>query len=151
MPTKRSIVSLVGRFYDPIGYLAPVVVQFKIFLRELCQSKIDWDQHLPSELMDGWNTLSESLQCSQPLSIPRCYLDGIPEQLISCTLWGFCDASQNRSGILASGNRQWTLCQVRGSQDSCGIRQAADHTKTRATVSCSPQSFAVFNHPRPGI
>ena len=50
-PTKRSIVSLAGRFYDPIGYLAPVVVQFKIFLRELSLAKIDWDQHLPSELM----------------------------------------------------------------------------------------------------
>ena len=31
-PTKRNIVSLVSRFYDPLGYLAPVVVQFKIFL-----------------------------------------------------------------------------------------------------------------------
>ena len=41
--TKRNIVSLVGRFYDPLGYLAPVVVQFKVFLRELCEAKLEWD------------------------------------------------------------------------------------------------------------
>ena len=25
-PTKRNIVSLVGKFYDPLGFLAPVVI-----------------------------------------------------------------------------------------------------------------------------
>ena len=32
-PTKRNIVSLVGKFYDPLGYLAPVVIQFKTFFK----------------------------------------------------------------------------------------------------------------------
>ena len=63
--TKRNIVSLVGRFYDPLGYLAPVVVQFKLFLRDLCEPKIDWDQLLPGELMDSWKSLKLSLQESQ--------------------------------------------------------------------------------------
>ena len=40
-PTKRNIISLVGMFYDPLRYLAPVVVHFKIILRELCKAKID--------------------------------------------------------------------------------------------------------------
>ena len=66
-PTKRSIVSLVGLFYDPIGFLAPVVIHFKIYLQELCRAKIDWDEPLPADLLLGWSTLSTSLQC---LSIP---------------------------------------------------------------------------------
>ena len=93
-PTKRSIVSLVGRFYDPIGYLAPVVIQFKIFLQELCRAKIDWDEALPADLMDGWSTLSASLQYAQPLSVPQCCLEGVPGEPVSATLCGFCDASQ---------------------------------------------------------
>ena len=93
-PTKRSIVSLVGRFYDPIGYLAPVVIQFKIFLRELCQAKIDWDEPLPADLMDGWSSLCASLQYAQPLSLPRCYLHSVPDEPVSYSLCGFCDASQ---------------------------------------------------------
>ncbi len=93
-PTKRSIVSLVGRFYDPLGYLAPVVVHFKIFLRQLCEAKLDWDQPLPSKLVEEWSALSESLRYTQPTSISRCYLSGMQGELVSYTLCGFCDASQ---------------------------------------------------------
>ncbi len=25
-PTKRNVISLIGRFYDPLGFLAPIVV-----------------------------------------------------------------------------------------------------------------------------
>ena len=45
-PTKRHIVSIVGRFYDPLGFLSPVVVQFKMLFQQLCDSKLDWDQPL---------------------------------------------------------------------------------------------------------
>ena len=43
-PTKRHIVSVIGRIYDPLGYLSPVVIRFKIFFQELCKSKVEWDQ-----------------------------------------------------------------------------------------------------------
>ena len=33
--TKRNIISVVGRFYDLLGYLAPAVVCFKILLQHL--------------------------------------------------------------------------------------------------------------------
>jgi hypothetical protein len=33
-PTKRVIVSLVSKFYDPLELLSPVVTSFKIFLHE---------------------------------------------------------------------------------------------------------------------
>ncbi len=42
-PTKRNIVSIVGRFYDPLGFLSPVVIRFKVLFQELCTSKLDWD------------------------------------------------------------------------------------------------------------
>ena len=29
-PTKRNVISIVGRFYDPLGFLAPVTIRFKI-------------------------------------------------------------------------------------------------------------------------
>ena len=44
-PTKRSTVSLVGRFYNPIGLLSPVVICFKIF-QDLCKSQVGWDDPL---------------------------------------------------------------------------------------------------------
>ena len=36
-PTKRNIVSIVGRFYDPLGFLSPIVIRFKILFQELCE------------------------------------------------------------------------------------------------------------------
>lgn len=39
-PTKRSTVSLVGRFYNPIGLLSPVAICCKIFLQDLCKSQV---------------------------------------------------------------------------------------------------------------
>ena len=92
-PTKRNIVSLVGKFYDPLGFLAPVVIQFKTFFKELCAAKLEWDQPIPSELLRKWRSLRTGLEEAQPISIPRCYLDGVSDPLVSCTLCGFCDAS----------------------------------------------------------
>ena len=76
-PTKRAIVSLVGRIYDPLGIMSPVVVQLKIFVQELCAAKIDWDQLLTGQQLERWQHLSSCLQEPKPLSIPYCYLDGI--------------------------------------------------------------------------
>ena len=32
-PTKRNLVSTIGKFYDPLGYLAPIVISFKILFQ----------------------------------------------------------------------------------------------------------------------
>ena len=35
LPTKRNLVSLIGRFYDPLGFLSPVIIRFKIVFQKL--------------------------------------------------------------------------------------------------------------------
>ena len=92
-PTKRNVVSTVGKFYDPIGFLSPVIIPFKILFQKLCEHKVDWDELLPDELMREWKTLVADLKRGRPLSIPRCYLTGVEENEISYGLCGFCDAS----------------------------------------------------------
>ena len=94
-PTKRNVVSLVGRFYDPMGFTSPVTIRFKILFQELCESKVDWDHPLTGKLLTKWKSLIADLQEGQVMSIPRCYFDGIDGEVISCRLCGFCDASVN--------------------------------------------------------
>ena len=53
-PTKRHIVSLVGRIYDPLGFLSPVVIRFKSLFQELCELKLGWDELLTGELLHKW-------------------------------------------------------------------------------------------------
>ena len=38
IPTKRNIASTAAKFYDPIGFLSSVVVQFKLLFQDLCSS-----------------------------------------------------------------------------------------------------------------
>ena len=41
MPTKRKVTSIIDKFYDPLGFLSPVVVRFKMFFKELCEGGLE--------------------------------------------------------------------------------------------------------------
>lgn len=69
-PTRRNIISLIGKFYDPLGFLAPIVITLKIFMHALCQAKVQWDESIPEELLATWNNLVHSLIEAQPLTFP---------------------------------------------------------------------------------
>ncbi len=92
-PTKRNVISLAGRFYDPLGFLALVTIRPKVLFQKLCESKIEWDEPLGGDLFDRWKSLVDELQAGQPLSIPRSYFDGVHREVKENSLYGFCDAS----------------------------------------------------------
>ena len=92
-PTKRNVVSLIGKFYDPLGFLAPVTIKFKILFQKLCQNKVEWDSTLPEELMQEWKDLVADFREGGPVSIPRSYFHNVNGTPLSMTLYGFCDAS----------------------------------------------------------
>ena len=80
-PTKRNFVSLIGRFYDPLGFLAPITIKFKILLQKLCQSKLEWDCDFPEELLREWRSLLADLKGAGPISVSRSYdyrVEGTP-------------------------------------------------------------------------
>ena len=83
-PTRRNLVSLIGKFYDPLGFLAPITIQFKILFRKLC---LDWDNLLSEELIVEWKELVANLSEGGPVSIPRSYFHNIKGVTTSTTLW----------------------------------------------------------------
>ncbi|GFT37835.1 CCHC-type domain-containing protein [Trichonephila clavipes] len=48
--TKRKILSLVSRVFDPIGFLAPVMIQPKILLQATWKTKEAWDDKVNDEI-----------------------------------------------------------------------------------------------------
>ena len=92
-PTKRNVVSIIGKLYDPLGFLAPVIIRFKRLFQKLCEQQLQWDEALPDALLREWKALVKDLQDSSLVSIPRSYYEGIDGDVTSYNLRGFCDAS----------------------------------------------------------
>ena len=40
-PTKRNVLSVAEKFYNPMGFLSPIITEFKMFFQELCRAKPD--------------------------------------------------------------------------------------------------------------
>jgi hypothetical protein len=51
---KRIISPIVAAIFDPIGLTSPVVFVYKDFLQQFWLHKLDWDDQLPSELLNRW-------------------------------------------------------------------------------------------------
>ncbi|XP_050419153.2 uncharacterized protein LOC126832434 [Patella vulgata] len=73
--TRRGILSTINSLFDPFGFVAPVVIQGKILLRNLMSSTTDWDEPLPTKQLTEWDKWRCSLQHLDNLRIPRMYSD----------------------------------------------------------------------------
>ena len=90
--TKRHIVSLSGRFYDPIGIITPVIITFKVLIQELCKAGVGWDEPLEGKLLERWQSLMRRLRDCPPIRVPRCYFQSSSHPRVY-ELHGFSDAS----------------------------------------------------------
>ena len=47
---------MIVRVYDLLGKVTPVICGFKLNLRELVVSDLDWDDNIPNDLTEIWLT-----------------------------------------------------------------------------------------------
>lgn len=92
-PTKRSVVSVSAKFFDPLGIVSPVTILFKIFCQQLCEVKVGWDEPLSGHHLENWVRLLTMLSGATTLTTPRCLYGVMQKSLKSARLIGFCDAS----------------------------------------------------------
>ncbi|XP_076660394.1 uncharacterized protein LOC143363739 [Halictus rubicundus] len=73
LPTlsKRYVLSQVAKLFDPLGWLAPATIRGKIFLQQLWQHRLDWDEQLPSTAAETWRKLSADAANLTSLRLPR--------------------------------------------------------------------------------
>ena len=141
-PTKWHVMGTASQFYDPSGFVSPVTIRFKVLFQELCETKLDWDDVLPPKLQHKWKSLVSSVQKCHPISIPRCYFDGLAMTVSSYCLQGFCDASK-----LAYAAVVYLLMDVRNSHATrfiaCKTRVAPLKDRQSHDWSCYLQCFQV--------
>ena len=98
--TKRGILQVVSKFYDPIGFHSPIVVQAKQLLQEIWKMDVGWDTDLPEPILSQWRTLAESLDAASDVRIPR-YTSLPASGEMKRELHLFCDASVKSYGVVA--------------------------------------------------
>ncbi|KAF0721556.1 Integrase catalytic domain-containing protein, partial [Aphis craccivora] len=89
--TKRGVLSVVARIFDPLGVFAPTVLLAKFIMQRTWLSGVGWDDPLPSDIQVDWDAFTSELPSLLTIRVPR-YINtfcGAP-----CFLLGFCDASQ---------------------------------------------------------
>lgn len=89
--TKRVILSIIARLFDPLGWASPVVIYAKIVLQELWIRKIEWDVELPDDLAERWQNYYSQLEHLPKVFIPR--WTGQTSDNKAYEIHGFADAS----------------------------------------------------------
>ena len=69
--TKRQITSERSKIFDPLGWLAPIVIKFKIWIQRVWLEGKDWDDPLPQNLIQEFQADKSDLTELTRLSIPR--------------------------------------------------------------------------------
>ncbi|XP_014229554.2 uncharacterized protein LOC106654274 [Trichogramma pretiosum] len=121
--TKRKALSFIGQLYDPLGWISPLTIQYKIFLQRLWTLGLSWDDPLPAHLQALWQSLVKDLQNLTQVCIPR-WIGLSPTPGTVLELHGFADASERAYGAVIY------------------VRTAIDDVSSRCTILTSKTKVA---------
>lgn len=99
--TRRGILSVVSSVYDPLGFLAPVILPAKVILQELCRKTLGWDDTIPSAFQKQWTHWIVELDKVAEFQVNRCFKPvdyGLPSH--AC-LHHFADACETGYGTVS--------------------------------------------------
>lgn len=92
--TKRKLLSLAHKIFDPLGFFSPVLICANLILQETWLLKTGWDEELSSELCSRFGNWYEELHKLKNCDIPR-NMTGKVSDRSSWEIHTFCDASKD--------------------------------------------------------
>ena len=103
--TKRNILSVLFRIYDPLFVVCPVIITGKRIFQEACENVTGWDDELNHDLKTRWERWLVELRHLENFQIPRPFfrISNSPENF---QLHVFCDGSMVAHGAVAYIRRQ---------------------------------------------
>ncbi|XP_011163879.2 uncharacterized protein LOC105198742 [Solenopsis invicta] len=96
--TKRSVLSFTARLFDPLGWLAPVVVRAKIAFQATWLLGLAWDDPLDEAAARQWHAYAEELPRLECIQVPR-WLD-VAWPADAAEIHGFADASERANAAV---------------------------------------------------
>ncbi|KAF8770994.1 hypothetical protein HNY73_018458 [Argiope bruennichi] len=112
--TKRSVLSIIARLFDPLGLLGPVIIKAKIFMQQLWLLKIDWVKCFPRKKLMKWQEFVTSFTNLNDINIERCTV--IPNTEVT-ELHGFYDSSEKAYGAAIYARTVNSAGEVKASQE----------------------------------
>ena len=92
--TKRIILSIVYKLFDPLGVLSPYIMYARFILQALWRLGIEWDKIPPNSLTIEFNKWLESSKFLDTFELTRTYFPDIGwDNIKSLQVHGFGDAS----------------------------------------------------------
>lgn len=98
--TRRSILSVLNSVYDPLGFIAPVMLTGKGILQDLCKLNCGWDETIPTAYTERWTEWLKDLNLISSLRIRRC-LKPQDFEVARAQMHHFCDASERGYGTVS--------------------------------------------------
>ena len=98
---RRGLLSVVCSLYDPLGFVAPIVLPAKVILQDLCRRRLEWDDPIPDDERNRWLSWLEDLPKLKQLSVDRCLKPPGFGKTVSVQLHHFSDASQQGYGAVS--------------------------------------------------
>ncbi|XP_053699167.1 uncharacterized protein LOC128746143 [Sabethes cyaneus] len=93
--TKRQLLSVIARMYDPLGLVAPVIVIGKLLMHKTWKEEIDWDDVITGELKQDVDNYLKAISGVNTIRIPR---QVVRSNATVVELHGFADASMYAYG-----------------------------------------------------
>ncbi|GBN42504.1 hypothetical protein AVEN_53567-1 [Araneus ventricosus] len=92
----RHMPEMVGdRIHRSI--IGPVIAKGKIFIQSLRLPKLDWNDNLPTKVLQTWNDVLVKLPGVDEINVPRYILS---DDVNKIDLYGFSDASERAYGVV---------------------------------------------------
>ena len=97
--TKRGLVSDVAKTYDILGWIAPAILTMKLMFQQLWRTGQDWDDPVPSDILNLHKNWRDQLSELAVKRLPRCY-SSTQHKFLHQELHGFSDASKGAYGAV---------------------------------------------------
>ncbi|KAL7724628.1 hypothetical protein ACLKA6_013862 [Drosophila palustris] len=111
-PTKRNILSVAARMFDPLGLLSPISIRAKILLQELWRMQLPWDDTMPMEMHSRWEKFKENLLELHKIAIPSFIARrGVPSRIYSDNATNFVGTNNLLRELQEAFERQRTSLQ----------------------------------------
>lgn len=96
--TKRSILSVIARLYDPIGLVAPCTLYAKLIMQRIWEQNVGWDDEVCGGIKQDFQLFLKDLSRLSEIKIDRWI--NITDDHSPLTLYGFSDASSKAYGAV---------------------------------------------------